>query len=385
MKAGQTFPIVVVGSTGAFGSKIAELLARVPDVRLVLAGRTRATLEAQAGTLARAGGRSIEVAVLDAAHVRAHDFAQRGARLVINASGPYQRESYGLARAAIAAGSHYIDLADARDFVCGFDVLDQDARKAGVLAVSGASSVPGLSSAVVQCYRSDFGNLDALDIAISPGNSFDPGVATVASVLSGVGQPLKMLRDGRWETVHGWQGLRRQDFGRAGKRWVGHVDVPDLALFPKHDPDFKTVCFQAGLEVSMFHLGLWCASWLVRAGVVRSLEPISPHLLVMKRRLSRLGSDRGGMVVTMRGTGHDGKPKALTWLLVAQQGHGPYVPALASVALARRLATGIEIQRGATACFGVVNLADILAEASGLDISCTTHETGTTNEEALPP
>ena len=377
--AGTSFPIVIVGSTGAFGSKIAELLARIPDVHLVLSRRTLAALEAQAELLARAGGRSIEVAVLDATHVKAQDLAQRGARLVINASGPYQRKNYDLARAAIAAGSHYVDLADAREFVCGFDTLDEDARKAGVLAVSGTSSVPGLSSAVVEHYRAAFRNLDALDIAISPGNSFDPGVATVASVLSGVGQPLTMLRNGRWETVHGWQGLRRQDFGSAGKRWVGTVDVPDLSLFPKHLPDLKTVRFQAGLEVAIFHLGLWSASWLVRAGIVRSLEPLASHLLAVKRRLSRLGSDRGGMVVTMRGVGHDGAPKVLSWLLVAQQGHGPYVPALASVALARRLAAGVETERGAKACFGVVSLADILAEANGLDISCAT------NEEALPP
>jgi saccharopine dehydrogenase-like NADP-dependent oxidoreductase len=379
MKAGQTFPIVIVGSTGAFGSRIAELLARVPDVHLVLAGRTRAALEAQAEALARAGERSLEVAVIDATRITAQDLAQRGARLVVNASGPYQRESYSLARAAIAAGSHYIDLADAREFVCGFDALDEDARKADVIAVSGASSVPGLSSAVVQRYRSDFRKLDTLDIAISPGNSFDPGVATVASVLSGVGQPLKLLRDGQWETVRGWQGLIRQDFGRAGRRWVGHVDVPDLALFPKHYPDLNTVRFQAGLEVALFHLGLWSATWLVRARLVQSLEPLAPHLLAVKRRLSWLGSDCGGMVVAMRGAGRDGKPKTLTWRLVAHRGHGPYVPALASVALARRLATGVEIQRGAMACFGVVSLTDILAEASGLDISCTTYE------EALPP
>jgi saccharopine dehydrogenase-like NADP-dependent oxidoreductase len=379
MTASPPFPIVIVGSTGAFGSKIAELLVRVADIRLVLAGRTRAALETQAEALARAGGRSPEVAVLDATRITAQELMERGVRLVINASGPYQRESYGLARAAIAAGSHYIDLADAREFVCGFDALDEDARKSRVLAVSGASSVPGLSSAVVERYRSDFRKLDTLDIAISPGNSFDPGVATVASVLCGVGQPLKMLCDGRWETVHGWQGLRRQDFGRAGKRWVGHVDVPDLALFPRHGADLETVRFQAGLEVALFHLGLWSASWLVRAGLLRSLEPLAANLLAVKRRLSWLGSDRGGMVVTMCGAGHDGKQKALTWRLVAQQGHGPYVPALASVALARRLAAGIETQRGAKACFGVVSLEDILAEASGLDISCATHE------EALPP
>ena len=68
--------------------------------------------------------------------------------MLINATGPYQEQDYSLARACIAAGVHYLDLADARAFVTGIGVLDAEARSAGVLAVSGASTVPGLSGAV---------------------------------------------------------------------------------------------------------------------------------------------------------------------------------------------------------------------------------------------
>jgi saccharopine dehydrogenase-like NADP-dependent oxidoreductase len=377
--ATSRFCILIVGSTGAFGARIAELLRRDGDVDLLIAGRTRATLDAQAAALSNTLGRPVRVAVLDANTMQESDLATLGVRLVINASGPYQDGHYGLARAAIGAGCHYIDLADARAFVTGFSQLDDAARAAGVLAVSGASSVPGLSSAVVTHYRGDFERLDALDIAISPGNAFDPGVATVASVLGGVGQPMRMLLDGEWRTVHGWQGLRRQSFGEIGRRWLGYVDVPDLDLFPVREPGLKTARFQAGLEVPAFHIGLWAASWLVRSGLVRSLAPIAPHMLAIQRSLRSLGSDRGGMIVEMRGVGKNGRPKVLRWQLTAKSGDGPYVPTLASVALAKRLASGAETRRGAMPCHGVVSLTNILDVTKDLDITCTT------SEEALPP
>lgn len=370
----QRFPILIVGGTGAFGARIAELLARDAAIEVILGGRTRGALDAQARVLSGASGRSTGIAVLDATQVCGDDIAKTGAALVINASGPFQTSDYRLAQAAIAAPCHYIDLADAPEFVTRFPSLDGAARAADVLAVSGASSVPGLSSAVVSQHRAAFSRLERLDIAISPGNAFDPGVATVASVLGGVGQPLRMLDGGAWRTVYGWQGLERVDFGAAGTRWAGYVDVPDLVLFPAHDAGLGTVRFQAGLEVAAFHLGLWAASWIVRSGLVRSLAPLAPALLRIKRSFAGLGSDRGGMVVSMSGTGVDGERKTLRWLLVARSGHGPYVPALASVALARRLASGLETRRGAHACFGLVGLDAMLAEARHLDIACTLEE-----------
>lgn len=370
--------ILIVGAGGAFGAKVAELLARGGETDLVLAGRRLAPLEAQAASLAATIGRPVRAVALDANRTTADDIARLGVDILINASGPFQTDSYDLARAAIGASCHYIDLADARRFVVGFRKLDEAARAAGVLAVSGASSVPGLSSAVVSHHREAFAGVDRIDIAISPGNSFDPGVATVSSVLGGVGQPIRVLDGEDWRTVYGWQGLRRASFGRAGRRWLGYVDVPDLEILPAHVAGVRAVRFQAGLEIAFFHLGVWAASWLVRAGLVRSLAPLAPALLAIKRRVSWLGSDRGGMIVELRGLGRDGDPMAMTWLLEAGSGHGPYVPALTAVALAKRLASGAEKRHGAFPCHAMVRLADILAEAEGLDIVCTA------DEKALP-
>jgi hypothetical protein len=180
-----------------------------------------------------------------------------------------------------------------------------------------------------------------------------------------------MKLDGGWRRVHGWQGLRLQNFGEAGRRFVGYVDVPDLDLFAHHYPTLETIRFQAGLEVSLFHLGLWGGSWLVRGGLLQKPERFASRLLAAKKWLSFLGSDKGGMYVVMEGLDHERRPKRLTWRLNAKSGHGPYVPALASVALARRLAIGSEQRRGAMACFGLVTLDEFKQECAGLDIDWT--------------
>jgi len=363
--------ILIVGGYGAFGARAAERLAREPNLDIVIAGRSEQKAAAHAAALARTARARIAHAGLDASTAGADTIDALGARVVINASGPFQSQDYRLARAAIGAGSHYIDLADARTFVTGITALDGEAKAAGVTVVSGASSVPGLSSAVVREYVGAFRQLDSIEIGISPGNSFDPGVATAASILSQAGKPHSELRNGERQTVYGWQGLYRHRFPQIGARWMGCVDVPDLDLLPAHYPTLHTARFSAGVEVGLFHLGLWSLSWLVRAHLVRDLGSLAAPLLRAKGVLGSLGSDCGGMFVTMRGRDLDDKPKELAWHLIARSGHGPYVPAIASVILAKRLIAEQEAPAGARPCFGLFTLADFAVEVADLDIVCT--------------
>jgi hypothetical protein len=75
------------------------------------------------------------------------------------------------------------------------------------------------------------------------------------------------------------------------------------------------------------------------------------------------------MAVTMEGRDADGRPKRLTWSLVAGRGHGPYIPATPSVLLAKRLIAGTLSLRGAVPCVGLFTLDDFLAEVSDLDVA----------------
>lgn len=360
--------VVIVGGYGAFGAKVAERLARDPALDIIISGRSHIKAQAYAAQLARTGGARISCAVIDAQSTSVADTIRTLAPAVlINASGPFQQQDYSLARACIAARCHYVDLADAREFVCGINQLDEAARQAGVCVISGASSVPGLSSAVALHLSEGLRHLDEVHIGISPGNAFDPGLATTRSIIGATGKPFEARQAHAAVTRYGWQGLTRYTFPLIGRRWMCDVDVPDLELFPRHLPGIASVRFTAGLEVSAYHLGLWALSWPARFGIIPSPAALARPLLGLKRRLRWLGSDTGGMFVRIEG--RDPRSRITrAWHLIARSNHGPYVPAIASVILARRIIAGTGPAPGAMACFGLFSLAEFEAELADLDI-----------------
>ncbi len=363
--------VVVVGGYGAFGRRLIERIASNDTLNITIAGRNIDKAKQLAAEISEMPDTKahIEARRIDATDCTSDKLDEIGASVVVNASGPFQAQNYNLARSAIAAGCHYIDLADARDFVTGITALDKEARAADVVVISGASTVPGLSSAVVQQHRPKFARLKSIEIFISPGNKFDPGIATTKSIFGYVGHAIKVRRNGKSDIVYGWQGIARHNIPGLGKRWAGYVDVPDLDLFPDAYPDLETVAMRAGLEVGVYHLGLWTLSWLARAGFVKSLAALAAPLVKVKHALSWLGTDTGGMAVTMRGEDETGTPLLVEWSLAAKCGDGPTIPTLAAQILINRLAAGERLQPGARACFEVVSLEDFEVAVKGLDIT----------------
>jgi saccharopine dehydrogenase-like NADP-dependent oxidoreductase len=183
----------------------------------------------------------------------------RSPHVVINTVGPFQTADYRVPEACIAAGAHYIDLADSHRFVLGIAQLDEAARARGVAVISGASTVPALSGAVVA--ESGLAP-SSIRIGISPGNRAPRGASLVEAVLGQAGKPIPVLRAGSWTTVPGWGEVQRRRIRidrdqSLGKRWLSACDAPDLVLLPRLYPSLKSVEFYAGLELTLLHLGLW--------------------------------------------------------------------------------------------------------------------------------
>lgn len=345
--------VVLIGAAGVFGSRIARRLSGDPRFMLVLAGRQRPALEALREEL---GDASVEVGTLDVTGPElSAALAQLAPQLVIHAAGPFQGRDYRVAEACLICGSDYVDLADGRDFVSGIGRLHERARQVGRLLVSGASSVPALSSAVVDALLPRFSVLHSIEHTINPGNRTPRGNATVASILGYCGRPIRVWRDDRWQHAYGWMFGKRQAFS-FGRRRVGVCEVPDLELFPARYPQVRTVLFRAGLELPLLQWGTWCAAWLVRLGLIRDLAAHAPSLRRFSERFIRFGSDVGGMVVELAGPGIDGAPLRLRWWLDAAAGDGPQVPVTPVVVLAQRLADGLVAAKGARPCMGLLTL-----------------------------
>ena len=366
--------VLLIGATGVFGKRIAAFLAHDARFELTLAGRTLSALERLRSAL---GDPSVQVAVIDVEAIDLQDTLRSLApEWVIHAAGPFQSQDYRVAKACLACGSDYVDLADGRDFVAGIRALDNEARAAGRLLISGASTVPALSSAVVDHLRGRFNALTFIEHAISPGNRTPRGDATVTAILGYCGRQVPVWRKGRWQTGYGWLSTRRISF-MSGPRWAGLCDVPDLVLFPERYPGVQQVMFRAGLELRRLHFGTWLLAWLVRLGVLKNLARYSPRLRRISEWFLHAGSDAGGMVVELQGFDANAKSLGLRWSLHAAAGDGPYIPAMPAVVLARKKADGLLQTRGAMPCMGLFDLDEALAALADYQIS-TRLETLTT-------
>lgn len=358
-------PVLILGGYGNFGKRIAEGLVR-KRVRVVIAGRSLDKAQALASQLPEGLAEAVRCDV-----VRPLDDTLKEVRpgVVVNTCGPFQMRDYAVAKCCIRNGAHYIDLADGRKFVTGINALDRAARKAGIAVVAGASTVPGLSSAVIEHFRDEFTKIANLTFGISPGQKAERGLATTEAILSYVGRPLDPFPSaGR--AVYGWQDIYRQDYPLIGRRWMANCDIPDLDLLPEKY-GIQSIRFSAGLELGLLHLGLWGLSWVVRAGIPVKLQTYASRLLSASNWMNRFGTADGGMHMILEGVGKSGKGLRREWFIIARNGDGPHIPTIPAILLAERMSRGAFKQTGAMPCLGLVDLESCLEQLS--DRAVTTH------------
>jgi saccharopine dehydrogenase-like NADP-dependent oxidoreductase len=360
--------VLVCGGTGQFGARLVEGLLATTDLDVVIAVRGVARGEALAATLRRRyPERTIEVLAFDTATVTAEDLRRRRIWCVADTAGPFQTTSSRLVEAAIAAGCHYVDIADARAFVAAIEQFDAAARAANVLVVAGASSTPALSNAALDQLTQGWRRIDRIEVAISPGNRQPRGLSVVKAILASAGQPIQVFRNGSWSTARGMSMLTRQPMPGLGRRWLFLFETPDLDLIPKRFAPRRDAIFRAGLDLAILHLGVWGLSKLVAIGLLQSLVPLARPLRAIAEWFRPFGQGRGGMAVTVDGVDAVGQAATVIWALTAET-DGPNVPILPALAVIRGLADKRLAQRGALPCAGLLSLADITREFERFNI-----------------
>lgn len=362
----MTLRVLILGGYGNFGSYVCRALADDRRIQLIVAGRNLEKARVFGEILAAAN--PSEAARIDIADPAA-DLAACRPDFVIHTVGPFQSQDYRLAEAAIACGANYCDLADARDFVAGIGALDPAARAAGVAIIAGASSVPCLTAAYLDAAEGEFAAIERVDYGISAAQQTNRGLGTASAILSYVGRPFTTLREGAMRWVFGWQGIHSEVYPELGRRWFGYCDIPDLALFPARYPSLKTMRFCAGHEIATLHAGTWLLSWLVRLRLMPRLDRWADLLLRASFLFDRWGSARSGFHMYIEGRGRDGARLLRRHWIIARRGHGPNIPCMPAILLARRLAAGESLEPGARPCLDLIALDEYLAALGELDVS----------------
>jgi saccharopine dehydrogenase-like NADP-dependent oxidoreductase len=359
--------VLVLGGYGTFGRRIATSLVR-KGISVIIAGRHAKAADQFVDQLkSQFPDAKLDTAIFDMDTDLSLQLTRLKPYVVINTCGPFQMKDYHAAQQCIDHKIHYIDLADGRDFVNGITALNDRAQAAGVTVISGASTVPGLSSAVIEHYRHEFQTIDSLVYGIAPAQKTPRGLATTQAVLSYLGKPLKPA-PGNQKVRYGWQDTYRQAYPVIGKRWMANCDIPDIDLLPEHY-GIGDIHFSAGMESSALHLSVWLMSWLVRLGL--PLNPVKHAQLLLRAShwFDWFGGLDGGMHMLLSGQDTNGEPKTIDWFIIAKQGDGLHIPTIPAVVLAEKLLTGQFKTVGAMPCLGLVSLSEYLAELEDLDIT----------------
>lgn len=351
---------LILGGYGNFGARICRALVTEPSIELIIGGRDLKKSIA----LAAAIGGSAKGIEID--HTKA-DFSdalkQSGIKLLIHTAGPFQQQDYQVAKAAARAGANYIDLADGRRFVCDFrNNLDEIFRNSGCIAISGASTVPALSSAVVDHLCKGWQRIDSIDICIAPAQSAPRGKATLAAVLSYCGESLKVWNNGAWQSLRGWASPQPVQFERLQPRKGALCDIPDLELFPKYYNVTKRVMFRAAVEVGFAQKTFSVLAALRAWSIIPNPSQFASLLNFTAPALDFLGSSLGGMFVRVEGVKTDEKIYKKAWHIAAGNDHGPEIPCMAAILLARKISTKQISSAGAFACMSMLELKEFESE-----------------------
>jgi hypothetical protein len=358
----STRMVTVLGGYGIFGARIAEALARERDCRVRVVGRSARIGE----NIAHRIGADFYACELEDRDSLVRAIAD--SFLVIHAAGPFQGSDYNVAERCLEAGAHYLDVADAREFVAGIDRLDDLARRRELMIASGVSSTPAISSAMIAELAPEFTKIEEIHTALSPGNQNPRGAATIGAVLSYLGRTIRVYRDGQWVERPGWGDVERLEFPRpVGRRRVHNCEVPELELFPRAF-GARTVRFSAGLELNLLNYSLsLCALPCRWFGLDFSRH--ARLFLNLSLMLFPFGTTNGSLAIWVRGRDHAGRSIERRIALVTDY-DGPATPSSAAVVMARKILRFGPPRLGAFPCVGLLSLDELLSQLQPLGIWC---------------
>jgi hypothetical protein len=237
-----------------------------------------------------------------------------------------------------------------------------------VAILSGCSSVPTLSAAIIDQHRHRFKRIDSIEHGISSSAKM-PGLSTVEGVLAYAGKPIKQLKNGQVHEVLGWQDLKLRKMQHLGTRVLANVDVPDIDIFASRY-GAQTLSFKAGAGLKLGGVANYLLAQALRMGMVRDHAPWAARLHRWGIWFERFGDGKSAMYIDVQGIGVEGKPLSMAVQLTAMNDKGPEIPSCAAVALAAKIAQGYLPDPGARACVGEITVDEYMAALNDPENLC---------------
>jgi Saccharopine dehydrogenase NADP binding domain len=216
--------VAVFGGYGVFGRQTVLALATA-GLPVRVAGRDGA----RAARAAEALGPGHEGVAADLRDPAACRRALRGARVAVCCAGPFGSLPPTLPEACLAAGVHYVDIADDRAWLARLRGLGDRFRDRGLTAAGGCSSLPGISGSLALAAAERLPRVERARVVLFIGNRNPKGDAAVRSCAGQLGSSFSAPQGP-------FLGLRGRETVRLpppfGRRAVLDFESPELDRFP---------------------------------------------------------------------------------------------------------------------------------------------------------
>ncbi|CAO2140799.1 unnamed protein product [Urochloa humidicola] len=230
-KSSRTARVLVLGATGRVGGSTATALSKLrPDLNILVGGRNREKGESFAAKL----GERSEFVQVDTSNASTLEKALHGVDLVVHTAGPFQRvEECTVLQAAISTKTAYIDVCDDTDYSWRAKGFHEQAKAAGVPAITTAGIYPGVSNVMaaelVHAARSENGEPERLRFFYYTAGTGGAGPTILATSFLLLGEDVMAYNKGEEIKLKPYSGALNIDFGKGvRKKDVYLLNLPEV-------------------------------------------------------------------------------------------------------------------------------------------------------------
>ena len=231
--------VTVLGGCGAVGSVAVRTLLHSDDFSEVVIGDWNIE---KARSMALALGPAVTAVACDARDSESVRNAIEGSQVVLNCVGPFYATVKPILQAVVEEGINYVDVCDDVDVTLDILAMDGQVRQAGITALIGMGSSPGLTNIIARLAADTLlDSVEAIDIFHTHGGEPIEGAGVIGHRFHCMSIPIPMYLEGRLQYVDyfGDDGLAlRQSFDvpHIGPTTIYPYPHPEQVTLPQHIP-----------------------------------------------------------------------------------------------------------------------------------------------------
>ncbi len=332
--------ITILGGCGAVGSVAVKTLVALDEFSEIIIGDI--DINKANKLVNEIGSEKVTAIKVDALDPNSVNEAIKDSDVVLNCTGPFYKFVKPILSAVIKAGINYVDICDDVDVTLEILEMDSAAKKAGISALIGIGSSPGVTNVLAKLSAEQFlDEIESVDFYHCHGGEAVEGAGVVFHRFHAMTIDIPMFLDGELKTVKFFEedGIALQediDFHLIGKHKVYPYPHPEQVTIPKYIKGLKRVT-NKGTVLPQEYFDLTMS--MVKSG--KTDDDAISYIIEQREKIlkeTNFGEQRGALKIVTKGK-KKGKPHQYVFSFASigqAMGEGTGIPAAFGAVLMNR-------------------------------------------------